>query len=50
MPLKRNPIDRLDDMVFVVFVFASLTTLLMATVVGRLEQRVAALEAKEPAR
>ena len=50
MALKRNPIDRLHDMVFVVFVFASLTTLGMAIVVGRLEQRVEALEAKEAAR
>ena len=50
MALKRNPIDRLDDMVFVVFVFASLTTLGMAIVVGRLEQRVEALEAKEASR
>ena len=47
MSAKRSPIDRLDDMVFVVFVFASLTTLVMAVFVDRLEQRVEALEAKE---
>ena len=47
MKVKRNPINCLEDMVFVVFVFASLAMLGMAIAFGRLEQRVEALEAKE---